>query len=497
MTERLAGLRPRCWPRLLLCLAAAGCAPKLPPVREAALALPTDYVALAQDGRPAVGPAAPGAAAAQRPPAAFYPDPLLAALIDEALANNQEMNILGQEIAVAEAEVEARRGELLPRLGIGARAGADKVGRHTSRGAAEARSEIEDGVEVPEPLGDLGVGLEASWEVDIWKRLRNATAAARARALATAEGRRFATTVLVAELAEAYVELMALDNQLQIVENNVALLEDSLRVVRLQKEAARSSELAVQRFDAERLQSLGQAVQLRQQIIETEVRINLLCGRSPQPVARSSGTFVDTALAPPAMGTVAALLDDRPDIREAAAALEAAKLDVKVARGLFYPSLSIDAALGVEAYAASKLASLPASLAYGASAGVLAPLLNRKAIKAQYTAANAQQLQAVLAYERTVLTAHAEVLTHAADVENMGQLVSLKVAQVGRLQAAVETSTQLFRSARADYLEVLTTRRDALEARLELVEARKSQLAAVISLYQSLGGGWTAPAATP
>ena len=189
-------------------------------------------------------------------------------------------------------------------------------------------------------------------------------------------------------------------------------------------------------------------------------------------------------------GIPSQLLDNRPDVRAATLQLEAAKLDVKSAKANFYPSLRIDAELGYKSFNVKHLSTTPESLLYNVAGGLTAPLLNRKAIKAQYYTANASQLQAVFNYERTVLQAFTEVVNTLARVGNLQKGYELQAQQVEKLVGAIEISNILFQSARADYTEVLFTRRDSLEAEMELIETKNRQIQARINIYQALGGGW-------
>ncbi|HVK83049.1 MAG TPA: TolC family protein, partial [Kofleriaceae bacterium] len=184
------------------------------------------------------------------------------------------------------------------------------------------------------------------------------------------------------------------------------------------------------------------------------------------------------------------LLTNRPDVRAAELALAAAKLDVASAKAAFYPSLTIDAELGYQAFNPVHLVATPASLAYRVAGGLVAPLINRRAITAQYRTANALQLQAVVRYEQTVLQAFTEVVNQLAMIENLRRSYEIQQQQVDKLARAVETSNLLFQSARADYMEVLLTRRESLEAEMELIETKKQQFLAVVNVYQALGGGW-------
>jgi outer membrane protein TolC len=189
-------------------------------------------------------------------------------------------------------------------------------------------------------------------------------------------------------------------------------------------------------------------------------------------------------------GLPSLLLENRPDVRQAELSLAAAKLDVNVARKAFYPSLTIDAGVGYRAFNVAHLITTPASLFYDAAAGLVAPLLNRQGIAAEYQSANARQLQAVVQYEKTLLQAFTDVVNQIAMFNNLQKAYTLRAQQVDTLARAVGISTDLFQSARADYMEVLLTRRDSLDAQMELVETRKRQFLSMINLYQALGGGW-------
>jgi NodT family efflux transporter outer membrane factor (OMF) lipoprotein len=420
----------------------------------------------------------------------FFGDPSLEQLIDTALVNNQELNITLQNITVAQAEVRARRGEYLPFVNIGAGAGFDKVGRYTNTGALEANTEIRPGSERPDPLPNFIVAANASWEIDIWRRLRNAKQAAVQRYVGTIAGKNFVVTNLIAEVAKAYYELLALDNQLLILTQNIQIQTDALSIVRLQKQAARVTELAVRRFEALVLRTQSMQFDVKQQIVETENRINFLLARYPQPVARDDARFDSLSLAPLSVGVPAQLLFNRPDVIQAEQELVATKLDVKSARARFYPALRLSAAAGFNAFNPAYLLSTPESMLYNLGADLFAPLINRNAIKAAYITANARQIQALYDYERTLLNAHIEVVNNLSKVGNLGQSYGLKAQQVEALNASVSISNNLFRNARADYMEVLLTQRDALEARFDLVETKREQLLARISVYQALGGGW-------
>lgn len=420
----------------------------------------------------------------------YFTDPNLNALIDTALKNNQELNIMLQEIEIAGNEVRARKGEYLPFVGVRGAAGVEKVGRYTSQGANDANTDIKPGKEMPDPLPDYLVAAYATWEVDIWHKLHNAKKAAVSRYLSTIEGRNFLVTNLVAEIANSYYELLALDNQLEIVKQNIQIQSNALEIVKQQKEAARVTELAVRKFEAEVLKTKSLQYDIQQQIIETENRINFLAGRYPQPVQRNAQAFGN--LLPDAVhtGIPSQLLANRSDIRQAELELAASRLDVKVARAQFYPSLGISASIGYQAFSPSYLLRTPESMLYSVAGDLVAPLVNRNAIKAAYYSANAKQIQAAYNYERTILNAYTEVLNQLSKIGNLERSYDLKQKQVDALTASITISNDLFKAARADYMEVLLTQRDALESKFELIETRKRQMNAMVNIYRALGGGW-------
>lgn len=420
----------------------------------------------------------------------FFTDKNLISLIDTALVNNQELVIALQEIEVAKNDIRFRQVPLRPSVGVKAGAGFEKVGRYTSQGAGDATTEIMPGKEFPEPLGDFTVAAYANWEVDIWKKLHNAKKVAVARYLSTIEGRNFVYTNLIAEVANSYYELLALDNQLKIVDSNITIQTNALDVVKQQKEAARVTELAVRKFEAEVFNTKSLQYGIQQQITETENRINFLLGRFPQHIARDDQSLNAALPATIQTGIPSQLLSNRPDIKQAELEMSAAKLDIQVAKAKFYPSVGISAGVGWNAFSPTYLFRTPESLLYSLAGELVAPLVNRNAIKAEYVNANARQVQAVYNYERTIVNAFMEVANQVAKIDNLAKSYDLKSQQVNALTQSINISNDLFRNARADYMEVLMTQRDALESKFELVETRMQQMKAMVNIYQALGGGW-------
>ncbi len=420
----------------------------------------------------------------------FFADKNLVTLIDTALKNNQELAVTLQEIEIARNEIRMRKGAILPRVELGGGIGIEKVGRYTSQGAGDASTEIKPGTEVPDILPDYRIGAVANWEVDIWKKLRNSKKAAVTRYLSSIEGRNFVITNLIAEIANSYYELLALDNQLSIVKQTIRLQQNALEIVKVQKQAARATELGVKKFEAEVLGSQSLEFDIQQKINAKEYAINLLLGRYPQPIVRDTTGILNLVPTTVATGIPSQLLANRPDIKQAELDLAASKLDVAVAKAEFYPSFNISAGVGLQAFNPGYIYKLPESVLFSLVGDVAGPLINKNAIKAEYYSANARQIQAVYNYEKTILNAYIEVATELSNIKNRQSLYDLKSKQVGALVNSGDIANDLFKSARADYFEVLMTQRDALESKLELIETKLSQFNSVINVYRALGGGW-------
>jgi multidrug efflux system outer membrane protein len=452
--------------------------------KQAEKTLPASYANVAQDNKPEEENTA------KANWKDFFEDANLTSLIDIALVNNKEVNIMLQRISIAQNEIQARKGEYLPFVSFGAGAEAGKVGQYTRNGAVEESLEIKEGKSFPEPLANYQFGLYSRWELDVWKKLRNATKVAATEYMASIEGKNFLLTNLVAEIANSYYELIALDNQMENLEQNIRIQQNALEVTKQLQQYARATSLAIKRFDAEVKKNESRRYVIKQRIVETENRINFLLGRTPQPIQRASAGFIDIQPKLVQAGMPSQLLQNRPDIRKAELELAATDLNIKVARANFYPSFAMRAGIGFEAFNPKYLLTTPESLIYSLAGDIMAPLVNRNAITAAYKNANAQQVQAAYDYEQTIINAYSEVSSQLSNIDNLDKNYQLKSAQVATLTDSVDVANQLFKATRAEYLEVLLTQREALEAKSELIDTKQKQMSAMVNLYKALGGGW-------
>jgi len=356
-------------------------------------------------------------------------------------------------------------------------------------GAGNSSTYITPGQIVPTNLPDHYYGLQSSWEVDIWGKLRNKKKAAIAHYLASVEGKNWVITNLIAEVATTYYELLALDIELEIIQETIVLQNNQLSIIRVEKEAGRANELAVKQFEGQLYNSQSLEIEILQQITETENKLNFLLGRYPQPILRDKLTFSQSIPVQVFIGMPSDLLSHRPDIRKAEYELIASKANVQAARAAFYPSLNITAGVGLQAFQMQYLLN-PQSLAYGVMGSLAAPLINQSAVKANFRTAKASQLEALYTYQKTILNGYVEVYNQMTNINNLERIYTLKNNEVAVLNNSIETASELYLTGRATYLEIVVTRKNALQSRLELIEIKKRQYNSVINIYRALGGGW-------
>ncbi len=423
----------------------------------------------------------------------FFSDPNLVALIDTALAGNLDLRIATQRIEQSRSTFDYTRGFLAPQVNAVGSAGLDRYGRNTLNGVGNYDTNLSDNVQgpmrIPNPTPDFFVGARSNWEVDIWGKLRNRRRAAYLRLLGSEKGRQAVVTGLVAEVARSYYTLLALDGEQEIIQKNIDYQSDALELVRVQKEAGRVTELAVQQFAAQLLNTRSRQAQVRQQIAEAENELNRLLGRYPQPITRGSSLQTRELPGQVLTGLPAQMLLRRPDIQQAEVELQAANVDVDVARAEFLPSLTLTGYVGLNAFRLGTLVN-PASIAAGLLSGLSAPIFNRRFVRASYQGSLAQSREAFFRYRQTIVNGFSEVTTSLRGVENYRQVAELQAQEVEVLKQAVSVSNDLFRSGYATYLEVITAQRSVLEAELALISTKQAQFLSLTNLYRNLGGGW-------
>ncbi len=414
----------------------------------------------------------------------FFQDSVLRSLIDTALQNNHDLKITLQELAIAKSAITAKQGALLPSVSANVGAGISKVGRYTAEGAGNVGTELTPGRKIPTVTPDLAPTLQMDWTIDLWGKLNSDKKSAVERYLASEAGQRAIKSQLVADVAENYYALLALDYKLLVMQQYIALQKNAVRIARIQKEADADTQLAVEKFEAELAKAQSDEYVLRQSIIETENNLNLLLGRLPQPIAKAKSDFLQLPMPATAHALSTQLLLQRPDVVQAEHALEAAKWDVETARKEFLPSFNLSAAVGLNAFNPKYLVKLPESLIFSALGSLTAPLINKKAIQANFSQADALQIEALYNYDKALMTAYIEMSTLQSKITNLKQLRQFKQKQDEALMRAVSAAQKLYLNNRATYLEVIDSERGQLDCKMELIDTKLQQLSTLIDMYR-------------
>jgi outer membrane protein, multidrug efflux system len=421
-----------------------------------------------------------------------FTDTRLQGLIDTALHANLDLAMAVQRIEMARAGLHYARGLNKPFVGVGVTAGLRRFSEYSMDGVGNYDTNfspnIREDQKMARDLPDYQVGFQAAWEVDVWGKLRNKRKASQARYLASVEGRAWVETTLVAEVASLYYELIALERQLALLQVTNDLQEKGLEVIRLQKETGGVNELAVNQFEAQLYNFQALAMSTSRARVMVENQLNFLMGRYPQPISLDVAALDKDAVLPMATGGPSQLMQRRPDVRQAEWELQATKADVKAARAAFYPSLDWQGLLGMHSFNASTWTN-PSSLTYQVFGSLMAPVLNRSGLQAELQFSKATQEEAFLMYQKTLMQAYLEVFDQTLAMDNLQGMAELKTLEVDALMRAVDNARQLFATGRANYLEVVIAQKNALQARLELIEAQKLRHQAFVNLYKALGGG--------
>ena len=414
-----------------------------------------------------------------------FGDPVLDALIDEALANNRNVKVAVANVDQASAVFTQVRSPLFPQLGYGA---SGARARSSEAGRSPLVSDL-----VANPQDAYQAALSVSWELDLWGRIRRQSEAARANLLATDEARRGVILSLVSSVASNYLQLRGLDAQLEVSKKTLGAYGESVKLFTLQFRYGQVSQMNVAQAQSQYETAAAQIPQIESQIAQVENGLSILLGRNPGRIER--GKAIDDLVAPaiPA-GLPSSLLERRPDLLQAEQSLVAANAQIGAAKALYFPTISLTGALGSASPDLSDLFKGPARI--WSYAGQLAgPIFTFGAVSGQVAQAEAAQSAALQSYQLAIQNAFADV-DNALVSNAKGQE---QVAAQQRLVAALSDYTRLarlqFDGGYAPYSTVLQAEQALFPAQLNLVAYRTATLGTSVSLYKAMGGGWVDVAA--
>jgi len=413
----------------------------------------------------------------------FFTDAGLQNLIDSAIRNNYDMQVVLKNMEAAQLIVRQTKLGYLPeaRLQVGANLNrpSDNSLNGLSLGQFLGKSYVED----------YSVTTALSWEADIWGKIKNQKAKALATYLQTTEARKAIQTNLVAFVANGYYNLLMLDAQLAIANKNLLLNNSTLRIIKLQYNAGQVTALGVQQAEAQRQVAVQLIPLLQQNITIQENALSILTAVLPAAIERNGSigniVFPENLSA----GVPATLVSNRPDVKSYELALNIANANTGIAKANMYPSLTITAAGGINSFKASNWFNIPASLFGAVAGGITQPLFQRRQLKTQYELAKVDREKTVLQFRQSVLTAVGEVSDALIKTAKIKEQEAIAGTRVNTLQQAISNADLLFKNGMATYLEVITAQSNTLQGELELAALKKDELNAVVELYRALGGG--------
>lgn len=414
---------------------------------------------------------------------AVFQDSTLTNLIQTALTNNYDLRLALSRVEQSYALTIQARSELLPQIGY---EGSAARGKNSLFGS-------------PSPLGLAGqhagpgdsflAMFNASWEVDLWGRVRRLNESARAQFLATEEARHGVRLSVIGQVAQAYFELLELDEQLQIARRATNSYGQSLSVFSHRLGAGAASELETSRAESALATATAAVPELERQIAVKENQLSILLGRSPGPVPRNTTLLQQNVPLEIPVGLPSQLLERRPDLRQAEQVMRSANSQVGVAQGDFLPRIGLTALYGGVSSDLSKLTSPGANL-WSVAANVSGPAFQGGRLYGQYRQTRAVWEAAKLQYQQIALNAFREVADALITRQKLGQVRDQQARAVAAGKRAVDVSARRYLAGKASYYEVLEAQQQLFPAEYALARTRLSQLLVIVQLYEALGGGW-------
>lgn len=408
-----------------------------------------------------------------------FNDPALNTLVATALRENKDLMIASARIEEFAGRLGITRSQLYPQVGLGVDASRQRV---TLPGSSANGT-----------YNSYDVLLGASWEIDLWGRIRRESEAARARLMSTEEGKQGVVLTLVADVAGSYINLRDLDRQLEIAVNTANAREASYKIFQDRYTGGVISLLELNQNKSQYEEALATIPKFEKGIAQQENALSVLLGRNPGPIVR--GNNIDQLRVPAVPeGLPSTLLERRPDVRGAEQDLIARNALIGAAKAAYFPSISLTALFGVASSSLSSLFS-SGSQAWQYGGALSQPIFTGGLLAEQVEVAEAQQQQSLFAYQKTVQNAFREVNDALIDIDRTRAQLAAQRLQVQSLQVYADTARLRYDNGYTSYIEVLDAERSLFNAQLQYTQTQQTQLQASINLYKAMGGGWVTEAA--
>ena len=411
----------------------------------------------------------------------LFTDPYLVQYIEQGLQNNIDIRVAIQQVLAAEAYAKQGKAGYLPTLNANANASRSYISKNGQQGALVSATG-KDHVNQFEISGNL------SWEADIWGKIRSNKRASEADYLGTVAAHQAVKSRLVADIAETYYQLLALDSQLEITKRSIVVRDSSVATIQALKDSGSATQVAVDQNIAQYNNARALQVDLETALFQTENVLSILLGQQPQNYARSvlDDQHLQSDLK---LGVSTSLLRNRPDVIAAEYNLVKAFELTNVARSNFYPSLTLTAGGGLQSLQLDQLFNTN-SLFANLVGGLTQPILNQRKIRTQKEVADAQQEQALLEFKRSLLIAGQEVSNALYSYNQETKKFEFRELEVEALRSAERNSLELLKNGYANYLDLLISRQSVLNSELSVIDSKLQQLLTIVDLYEALGGGW-------
>ncbi len=413
----------------------------------------------------------------------FFKDPKLIGLIDKALSRNNEVNVALKNIEQLDLIYKQAKLGLMPTLDLTAGANRSWASTNTLNGS------LNEQFVGTKYMDDFSAALRLSWEVDIWGKAKMQKESAAAEYFGQKENLNAIKSRIVVQVAQAYYNLISLDEQLKIAEQNIELSDNTLKMMNLQFAAGQINSLAVQQSEAQKKTAELLIPLAKQNISIQENALSILCGEYPDKVEREGNLKTMIPENKLSEGLPAQLLSRRPDLKMAEFNVISLNSKTGLAKAAMYPSISLSPQIGVNSNKFSSWFDIPGSITKAIAANLAAPIFQKKQLKTSYETALIEQEKAAINFKQSVMTAVGEVSDAMAKSKGSSERLQLLEQRTAILDKGINDALKLYKSGMATYLEVITAQNNKLQNDLEAINVTLEKLNAEVDLYRALGGG--------
>lgn len=413
----------------------------------------------------------------------FFKDPKLIGLIDKALSRNNEVNVALKNIEQLDLIYKQAKLGLMPTLDLTAGANRSWASTNTLNGS------LNEQFVGTKYMDDFSAALRLSWEIDIWGKAKMQKESAAAEYFGQKENLNAIKSRIVVQVAQAYYNLISLDEQLKIAEQNIELSNNTLKMMNLQFTAGQINSLAVQQSEAQKKTAELLIPLAKQNISIQENALSILCGEYPAKIEREGNLKTMIPENKLSEGLPAQLLSRRPDLKMAEFNVISLNSKTGLAKAAMYPSISLSPQIGVNSNKFSSWFDIPGSITKAIAANLAAPIFQKKQLKTAYDTALIEQEKAAISFKQSVMTAVGEVSDAMAKSNGSSERLHLLDQKTAILDKGINDALKLYKSGMATYLEVITAQNNKLQNDLEAINVTLEKLNAEVDLYRALGGG--------